>query len=655
MKIEEMKGIGEKTAKILYKKNIYTDIDLIHYIPRKYELYEVGKSDPFNGDVTCELIIINSLVFYKKIKYSDCLIFSSLIRGKDIRCLIFGQAFLRYKLKKGLRLIANGYYNYVKKYFVINNIFFDLFSTKIEVDYKIKEIANKTFNRFVMNALAKNNELIETLPIKYCQKYKLLLDNEYYYNAHFPKDKEMLRQIERRKKYEEFFWYALALEALRSKKQIAIKKSKNIKEDILEEIKLPYELTLDQKNAIKDIIKDLNKDYKMNRLLQGDVGSGKTIVALIAALLVIKEGYQVLFMAPTEALALQHYNTSLGLFKEFRPFLLTGQTKKSERNKLNNTNYNLIIGTHALLYECINLDNLGLVIIDEQHRFGVNQRAMLLSKGNNIDALYLTATPIPRTLGFAEFGDLDISSLHKKPKGEKNIKTMVLDFKNLKETYDVIHKEIANGHQIYVIVPFIEESTFISGIDINRAYEIFNDEFPSDRIGILHGKLKNKEKDDVLTSFKDKKIDILISTTVIEVGIDIPNASVMVILNANRFGLSQLHQLRGRIGRNNLNNYCYLISNDVNCKRLEILQNCDDGFILAEEDFKLRGPGDFLGNEQSGYLNMEFADINLDKNIWLCAKNDAKEYFLEYNKKDNKNEMVEKIIDKINEESLIIH
>ncbi|UKI49946.1 MAG: hypothetical protein L6U99_00280 [Clostridium sp.] len=231
---------------------------------------------------------------------------------------------------------------------------------------------------------------------------------------------------------------------------------------------------------------------------------------------------------------------------------------------------------------------MGLVIIDEQHRFGVNQRAMLLSKGNNIDALYLTATPIPRTLGFAEFGDLDISSLHKKSqRAKKYIKTRVLDFKKiLKETYDVIHKEIANGHQIYVIVPFIEESTFISGIDINRAYEIFlMMNFQSDRIGILHGKLKNKEKDDVLTSFKDKKIDILISTTVIEVGIDIPNASVMVILNANRFGLSQLHQLRGRIGRNNLNNYCYLISNDVNCKRLEILQNCDDGFILAEEDF----------------------------------------------------------------------
>lgn len=654
MKIEEMKGIGEKTAKILYEKNIYTDLDLIHYIPRKYEVYEVGKKDPFNGEPTSELIIINSSVFYKKIKYSDCLIFSALIRGNDIRCLIFGQAFLRYKLKKGLKLIASGYYNYEKKYFIVNNIFFDLFSVKIDADYKIKGIANKTFNRFVMDAFTKNQIFNETLPIKYCQKYKLLLDNEYYYDAHFPKNKEMLRQIERRKKYEEFFWYALALEALRNKKKIATKKCKNIRMDALDEIKLPYELTIDQKNAINDIIKDLNKEYKMNRLLQGDVGSGKTIVALIAALLVIKAGYQVMLMAPTEALALQHYNTALGLFSEFRPFLLTGHTKKSDRSKLNN-DYNLIIGTHALLYECVNLDNLGLIIIDEQHRFGVNQRAMLLSKGNNIDALYLTATPIPRTLGFAEFGDLDISSLHKKPKGEKNIKTMVLEFKNLKEIYGVIHKEIANGHQIYVIVPFIEESSYISGIDINRAYDIFNDEFSNDRIGILHGKLKNKEKEDVLASFKKKEIDILISTTVIEVGIDIPNASVMVILNANRFGLSQLHQLRGRIGRNNLDNYCYLISNDVNCKRLMILQSCDDGFMLAEEDFKLRGPGDFLGNEQSGYLNMEFADINADKNIWLCAKNDAKEYFLEYSNESNKNEMVEKIINKINEESLIIH
>ena len=418
---------------------------------------------------------------------------------------------------------------------------------------------------------------------------------------------------------------------------------------------LPYKLSNDQFSAYKQILSDLSSENIMNRLIQGDVGSGKTIVAIIAAYAVITAGYQVAFMAPTEALANQHYLTALKLLPDINVALITSQTKKREKDKAFAGGTNLFIGTHALLQDSVSFNNLGLVIIDEQHRFGVMQRAELLSKGKNLDAMYLTATPIPRTLGLAEFGDLDISSIHEKPKGNKNIETYVYDFYEMKNIYKKMHEEIQKGHQAYVIVPFIEESVIAGGIDISQAEEIFKKEFPDNNIKILHGKLKALDKKEALESFKNKETDILISTTVIEVGIDVENATIMVILNANRFGLSQLHQLRGRIGRNNFENYCYLISSQSDCERLEILSRCLDGFELANEDFRLRGPGDFLGEEQSGFLNMEFANILLDAKIWECAKQDAKEYFKKYQNNLVNNKKVSKIITKVVEENTIIH
>lgn len=661
MEIEKIKGIGPKTAAILHEHNIYTTLDLLHYIPRKYNCYEIKDVDPFSGEKTCVLATILSGVVSGRIRYTNCIFFSALINHKNTKILIFGQEFLRYKLKKGINVILSGYYKHESKTFFVQRLFFDVFSCKIEPDYRFKEIANSTMQKCVGLAMSDIEEYKETLPIELCKKYRLYEDKEYFYNAHFPKTKETLHQVERRKKYEEFFWYSLSLEALNYQKKKLQKIQKRIDLKELEQVAktLPFSLTDEQNKVLKEVLADLESSNVMNRLIQGDVGSGKTIVSLLAAYAAVKAGYQVAIMAPTEVLALQHYYNTKKFFPDINTNILTSQTKKAQREKIRKelqTGENkILIGTHALLQSDVVFNNLGLVVIDEQQRFGVVQRAKLLTKSKNIDALYLTATPIPRTLGFAEFGDLDISSIRSKPKGDRNIDTIVLSFEQMNELYISVDKEIKKGHQAYIIAPLIEEGEEEIGFDVYQTKELLEAQFPTYNVAALHGKLKSSVKSEVLEAFKNKEIDILVSTTVIEVGIDIENATIMAILNANRFGLSQLHQLRGRVGRNDFQNYCYLISSKIDCPRLEILSKTQDGFELSNEDLKLRGPGDFFGEDQSGYINMQFADVVLDHKIWECAKTDAKVYFQDYLQNNTKNDEFAKIISKVTQANTIIH
>ena len=392
---------------------------------------------------------------------------------------------------------------------------------------------------------------------------------------------------------------------------------------------LPFALTKDQLDSIDNIFNDLNSPNRMNRLLQGDVGSGKTIVAIIALYINYLSNYQGALMAPTEVLAYQHYQNLKKLFKDYdiKIELLTGSLKQKEKKdiyqKLINKETDIIIATHALFSNDVKYNNLGLVITDEQHRFGVNQRSNLKNKGITPDILYLSATPIPRTYALTIYGDMDVSSIKTMPSGRKKIKTYLKSNKDIKDVLTLIYEEIKSKHQIYVIAPLIEESDKIDLENVNELEEEMSKAFSKVcKIGVMHGKMDKQEKDKVMEEFKKGDITILISTTVIEVGVDVPNATTIVIFDAYRFGLSQLHQLRGRVGRNDMQSYCILIS-DKEAERLDIMTKTTDGFKISEEDFKLRGSGDLFGTKQSGDMHFKVADFKTDYNILLKAKEDV--------------------------------
>ena len=395
--------------------------------------------------------------------------------------------------------------------------------------------------------------------------------------------------------------------------------------------KLPFKLTIDQMSAVDKIFEDLKSPNRMNRLVQGDVGSGKTIVAIIALYINYLSGYQGALMAPTEVLANQHLINLKNIFKDYNINieLLTGSLKVSEKKniykRLENKEIDIIIGTHALISEDVNYNNLGLVITDEQHRFGVNQRSNLKNKGITPDILYLSATPIPRTYALTIYGDMDVSSIKTMPSGRKEIITSLKSNNDIKDVLELMYQEIKEKHQIYVIAPLIEESDKIDLENVNKLEEKMTSAFGKVcKIEVMHGKMEKNEKDKVMEEFKNGDITILISTTVIEVGVDVKNATMMVIFDAYRFGLSQLHQLRGRVGRNDLQSYCVLIS-DREAERLNIMTQTTDGFKISEEDFKLRGSGDLFGVRQSGDMNFRLADFKEDFNILLRAKEDSNE------------------------------
>ena len=460
---------------------------------------------------------------------------------------------------------------------------------------------------------------------------------------HKPKDINSLKKADLHLIYEELFTFMLKVSYLKEKNASDGKFNiKSFDEDKINNFisSLPFNLTDGQMQAVSDIKDDFLSKKKMNRLILGDVGSGKTIVSFIALYMNMLAGYQGVLMAPTEILAVQHFNNMKSLFGDkLNIQLLTSSTKKGERNKilqnLKNGETQVLIGTHSLLNDELVYNNLGLVITDEQHRFGVNQRQTLQEKGKDVDVLYMSATPIPRTLALTIYGDMDITEIRSKPGGRKEIITKIFKNSELKKVLEKMLDEIKAGHQIYVVAPLIddEEDGKINVTSLKDKFDVaFNGMVPT---GLLHGKMKPNQKDEVMNSFKNGDTKILISTTVIEVGVDVKNATMMVIFNAERFGLATLHQLRGRVGRNDMQSYCYLIS-DYDAERLKVLEQSNDGFYISEQDFKLRGGGDIFGIRQSGEQSFKIANLNRDYKILMQCKSDAEEFLKSKNLDDYK-------------------
>lgn len=639
MELTQIKGLGMKTCEKLDKLGIKDIKSLLTFYPFRYNIIKRSnlKEVKNNEQITIDGIIesIPSIFYFKGKK--DKMNFKLNTGFKTFNIVIFNRGFLKNKLTIGTEITVVGKIDKIKSIIVVSDLYFGkIDKERIEPVYHTTfGLSNKQIRKYINSTVNLGYEIDDYIPTFISQKYHLLNKSEAIRHLHNPVDEIKLKQSIKRTKYEELFVYMLKMNYLKQSKKIDHGLKRDISYDKVEQFidDLPFELTRDQIKSVEEIYKDLTENMRMNRLLQGDVGSGKTIVAFITMYINYLGGYQSALMAPTEILAQQHYQNSKELFKKYNIdiALLTGKTKTKEKKeiyeKLKNGTIDFIIGTHALFTDDVIYKNLGLVITDEQHRFGVNQRSNLKNKGTTPDILYMSATPIPRTYALTLYGDMDVSNIKTLPSGKKQIITTLKTEKEIKDVLTSMYNELKQRHQIYVVAPLIEES---DKIDLKNVYDLeekFNKAFGKIcNIDILHGKMKPSEKEEVMQKFKENKINILISTTVIEVGVDVKNATMMVIFDAERFGLSALHQLRGRVGRNNLQSYCILISN-YEKERLNVLTKTDDGFKVSEEDFLLRGSGDIFGLRQSGDMIFKMADLKQDFNILLKAKEDS-EYLL---------------------------
>ena len=638
--LETIEGIGPKTKELLNKIKIYTVEDLLNYYPYRYDI--IKRSDLSNlsdGDK----IIIDGIVegqpttiyINKSLKK---IIFRISTKTMILNITLYNRAHLYSDLKSGKEITIIGKYNKLKNTVIVSDIRFGLLppSAKIEpIYYTTEGLTVKQISKFESIALENDYDVIDLVPRYIEEKYNLMNKKSAIKNIHVPEDILLLKKARQRIKYEELFMYVLKINYLKNKinnDNLAIER--NIDKDKLDKFikSLPFELTLDQDKAVNDIINDLSIKKRMNRLLQGDVGSGKTVIALIAVYANYLSKYQSALMAPTEILAVQHYEEAKKIFSKFKLniALLTSSTsnkdKKTIYEELENGKIDLIIGTQALIQENVKYKKLGLVITDEQHRFGVNQRDTFKSKGISPDVLSMSATPIPRTYALTIYGDTDVSSIKSKPKGRKEIITVFKKEKDITDVLEMMKKELELNHQIYVVAPMIDTESDSEKESVYDLEEKMNKAFGKiSKIGIIHGKLDPKDKDKVMKDFEKNKINILISTTVIEVGVNVPNASMIVIFNANMFGLSTLHQLRGRVGRGDTQSYCVLVAKESE-ERLRFLENTSDGFEISEYDFQTRGEGDLFGTRQSGELGLKMANIKRDFKMLLKAKEDADEF-----------------------------
>ncbi len=656
-----MKGVGPKIAYKLNKLGIYTAQDLIMYFPKKHIDYSSRTLIKHlkEGENTTIFGYIKSVsAFNTKNKLSVVKVAVtdesgrlelSFFQAKSNRFML-ERVKAQFPVNAGImvsgtvkRSSYDGKLTFDKpNYSIMTGEFLEDKNTNLNLArivpiYTVcEDLSIKVLRRAIYNAInIYKNEIENIVPDYIREKYGILDKKIAVEQIHFPESIELLEQARFSLIFEELFLIQLKLVRLREQNSnshcaLALKiKEQGIVRKFIDN--LPFELTGGQKKAVNEILNDLNSDIPMARLLQGDVGSGKTVVATIMLLAGVENGYQGALMAPTEILAQQHYNNlqqwltpmgiSVGLF-------LGSQGKKIRekfRTDLRNGQMNIAVGTHALIQEDVDFNNLGAIVVDEQHRFGVKQRNVLKKKSQNPQMLTMTATPIPRTLALTVHGDLDLTVIDELPKGRKPIKTSLVT--SHRGVYDLIKQEIGAGRQAYVVYPLIEESETLSAKAATiEAERLQNEVFPQFKIGLLHGKLKNDEKEQVMADFKDKKYDILVSTTVVEVGVDVPNATVMLIENAERFGLSQLHQLRGRVGRNDLQSYCILhtsTKSQETKERLNIMTQTNDGFVIAEKDLQLRGPGEFLGTRQSGLPDLIISDIVRDAKILEMARNEA--------------------------------
>ena len=651
MNLEDIKGIGSATIKYLNELGIYNTLDLINYYPFRYEIIENTDLNNLNdGDKIVVGGIIenvpNVIHFNRKLNKMSF----HLNTGKFVTNItIFNRAFLKDKLNVGSSVTIIGKYDKKHNSITASDIKLGLIEETLIVPiyHSSFKISSSKISKIIKSVLGKIKTL-DYIPKSIAEKYHFIPKEKAIKIIHDPKNKQDLKKALARLKYEELFMFMLKISYLKNAKRKSDGLTRNVSyEEVLKIINnLPFELTKDQLKSIKDIYDDLISSYRMNRLLQGDVGSGKTVVSFIALYINYLAGYQGALMAPTEILAQQHFQNFQKLFPNINAILLTGKLKAKERKEakalIESGKANIIIGTHALISEDITYNNLGLVITDEQHRFGVTQRGNLKNKGITPDILYMSATPIPRTYALTLYGDMDISSIRTMPNGRKPVKTYVKTNKEIKDVLYMMLDQIKAHHQIYVIAPLIEESDKIDLEDVYKLEEKMQRAFGKIcHVGIMHGKMSAKEKDEVMNEFKQNKIQILISTTVIEVGVDVANATMIVIFDSYRFGLSALHQLRGRVGRNDFDSYCILIS-DKETKRLEVLTKTTDGFKVSEEDFKLRGGGDIFGVRQSGDMNFKLADIKNDYDLLLKAKEDSESFIKSQEYNDPKYNFIKK-------------
>lgn len=634
MDIKNLHQVGEKTSKILNKLGIYTDDDLINYYPYRYNVYNFSNELIDNSTLIINVIIeSNPIVSYIK-KNFNRLSFRARYNERIFNVVIFNRAYLKTNLTIGKNITIIGKYDFKKNIFTSSDIKFNVTNGQIEPVYHLtKGITNNTVSKLIKDNF--NNIYIkDSLPSNIISKYNLLSKKDALYNIHFANDLKMVHYAKNRLIYEELFDFSFKMNYFKNQNIRKDKEPKNIDINKINEFKklLPFSLTTDQDNAYSEIVQDMSSNKKMNRLLLGDVGSGKTVVAVGAIYANFIAGFESTLMAPTEVLATQHYFSIKKILDKFNVAveLITGSMSKKEKEaiykRVQNKEIDLLIGTHSLLNENIIFNNLGLVITDEQHRFGVHQRFTLEDKSKCPDILYLSATPIPRTYAMTIYGDLDISYIKTKPTGRKDIITKVKKNSDIKEVLGLMLEQIKLGHQIYVVSPLVEEDESLNLTSINLLKEKLSLAFKNlFRIEIIHGKMKTSEKESIMNDFKNNQIKILIATTVIEVGIDVSNATMMVIFNAERFGLATLHQLRGRVGRSDLQSYCYLISDSDN-DRLKVMEESNDGFYISQKDFEMRGHGDLFGVKQHGDMSFKLANLKNDYNILLFANEDAKKF-----------------------------
>lgn len=634
MDIKNLHQVGEKTSKILNKLGIFTDDDLINYYPYRYNVYNFSNELIDNSTLIINVIIeSNPIVSYIK-KNFNRLSFRARYNERIFNVVIFNRAYLKTNLTIGKNITIIGKYDFKKNIFTSSDIKFNVTNGQIEPVYHLtKGITNNTISKLIKDNF--NNIYIkDSLPSNIISKYNLLSKKDALYNIHFANDLKMVHYAKNRLIYEELFDFSFKMNYFKNQNIRKDKEPKNIDINKINEFKklLPFSLTTDQDNAYNEIVQDMSSNKKMNRLLLGDVGSGKTVVAVGAIYANYIAGFESTLMAPTEVLATQHYFSIKKILDKFNVAveLITGSMSKKEKEaiykRVQNKEIDLLIGTHSLLNENIIFNNLGLVITDEQHRFGVHQRFTLEDKSKCPDILYLSATPIPRTYAMTIYGDLDISYIKTKPTGRKDIITKVKKNSDIKGVLGLMLEQIKLGHQIYVVSPLVEEDESLNLTSINLLKEKLSLAFKNlFRIEIIHGKMKTSEKESIMNDFKNNQIKILIATTVIEVGIDVSNATMMVIFNAERFGLATLHQLRGRVGRSDLQSYCYLISDSDN-ERLKVMEESNDGFYISQKDFEMRGHGDLFGVKQHGDMSFKLANLKNDYNILLFANEDAKKF-----------------------------
>ncbi|MFW5794417.1 MAG: ATP-dependent DNA helicase RecG [Bacillota bacterium] len=636
-KLLDISGVGKVTYKKLLANSIKSIKDLLYTFPKKYTINKIDTLEKarLNQQITLLVKVYkNPRVYFirKTLTKIDLKVISG---NKVFTVTIFNRHYLTKFLKINQEIVITGKFKNNFDHFTASDLVLKKnFKEGIIPIYNIENINEGRISKIINNTLKLNYHLQDTTPNYLLDKNKLPDINTIIKSIHNPSSKLELNKALYRLKYDELLSFSLRIELINYYNKMKKSQPKDYDIALVRAFikTLPFELTKDQKLATNDIFRDLKSPKQMNRLLQGDVGSGKTIVAILGVLAVVSAGYQVAFMAPTLVLAKQHYRVLSDFLAvyDIKTTLLTSdislKNKTNIINKIENQSVEVIIGTHALIQDNINFNKLGLVVIDEQHRFGVEQRKILREKGLNPDILLMSATPIPRSLAISIFESSDISQIKEKPAGRQTVKTEIISIANLDKIYQIIDEELNKNHQIYFICPLIHESESSNYYSVNEVYELLIAHYNDIKIDYLHGKMSDEEKTKVLNSFYSNETKILVSTTVIEVGIDVKNASMMVIMNANAFGLAQLHQLRGRIGRNELQSYCYLLLDEENedIERINILKNHYDGFEISEIDLKLRGPGEVFGKNQAGIPEFNYANIIEDKKILALTRNDAK-------------------------------